>query len=143
VTQPDPEAAVAFYSGLFGWECEDVMPPESEARYFVARLRGRDVAAVGSIEVAAQAAMWNTYFWVDSADETVSKVREAGGSVLMEPFDIGPDAGRKAVCTDREGAAFCVWQARSNTQVGRSAVTTFAQAAAGAAGRPLAGHSPS
>jgi uncharacterized protein len=113
-TQPDPEAAVAFYSGLFGWECEDVMPPESEARYFVARLRGRDVAAVGSIEVAPRAATWNTYFWVDSADETASRVREAGGSVLMEPFDIGPDAGRKAVCTDREGAAFCLWQAKSN-----------------------------
>jgi uncharacterized protein len=113
-TQPDPEAAVAFYSGLFGWECEDVMPPEAEAKYFVARLRGRDVAAVGSIEVAPQAATWNTYFWVDSADEAASQVREAGGSVLMEPFDIGPDAGRKAVCADREGAAFCVWQAKSN-----------------------------
>jgi predicted enzyme related to lactoylglutathione lyase len=72
------------------------------------------VAAVGSIEVAPQTGTWNTYFWVDSADETASKVRDAGGSVLMEPFDIKPDAGRKAVCTDREGAAFCVWQARSN-----------------------------
>jgi predicted enzyme related to lactoylglutathione lyase len=29
-SQPDPEAAVDFYSGLFGWEFEDVMPPESE-----------------------------------------------------------------------------------------------------------------
>jgi uncharacterized protein len=113
-TQPDPEAAVTFYSRLFGWECEDVMPPESEAKYLVARLRGRDVAAVGSLEVALQTATWNTYFWVDSADETASKVRDAGGSVLMEPFDIKPDAGRKAVCTDREGAVFCVWQAKSN-----------------------------
>ena len=25
--QPDPEAAVAFYGGLFGWEFEDVTPP--------------------------------------------------------------------------------------------------------------------
>lgn len=49
-TQPDPEAAARFYSGLFGWECENVMPPEVEAKYFVARLRGRDVAAAGSIE---------------------------------------------------------------------------------------------
>jgi predicted enzyme related to lactoylglutathione lyase len=113
-TQPDPEAAVDFYSGLFGWECEDVMPPESEAKYFVARLRGRDVAAVGSIEVAPQTATWNTYFWVDSADETASKVRDAGGGVVMEPFDIKPEAGRKAVFTDPEGAAFCVWQAKQN-----------------------------
>jgi uncharacterized protein len=99
-TQPDPDAAAGFYSGLFGWECENVMPPESEAKYFVARLRGREVAAVGSIEVGPQTATWNTYFWVDSADETASKVRDAGGSVLMEPFDIKPEAGRKAVFTD-------------------------------------------
>ena len=46
-SQPDPEAAVAFYSGLFGWEFEDVMPPGSEGKYFIARIRGGDVAAVG------------------------------------------------------------------------------------------------
>jgi uncharacterized protein len=113
-TQGDPEAAVGFYGGLFGWECENVMPPDSEAKYFVARLRGRDVAAVGSIEVAPQTATWNTYFWVDSADETASNVREAGGSVVMEPLDIEPGAGRKAIFSDPEGATFCVWQAKSN-----------------------------
>jgi uncharacterized protein len=114
-SQPDPEAAVDFYRGLFGWEFEDVMPPESGTKYFVARLRGRDVAAVGSIpEGALQTAMWRTYFWVDSADETVSKVREAGGRVVMEPFDVEPDAGRMAVFTDPEGAEFRVWQAKQN-----------------------------
>jgi uncharacterized protein len=72
------------------------------------------VAAVGSIpEGAPQMATWNTYIWVDSADDTVSKVREAGGGVLMDPFDV-MDAGRMAFVTDREGAAFCVWQAKQN-----------------------------
>jgi predicted enzyme related to lactoylglutathione lyase len=91
------------------------MPPESERKYFVARLRGGDVAAVGSIaEGAPQRAMWNTYFWVDSADETASKVRDAGGDVVTEPLDVAPDAGRMAVFTDPEGAAFRVWQAKEN-----------------------------
>ena len=113
-SQPDPEAAVGFYSGLFGWEFEDVMPPGSEGKYFIARLRGGDVAAVGSIpEGAPPMAMWNTYIWVDSADETASKVRDAGGSVVMEPFDV-MDAGRMAVFTDPEGAAFCVWEAKEH-----------------------------
>jgi uncharacterized protein len=113
-SQPDPEAAVDFYRGLFGWEFEDVMPPGSEGRYFMARLRGGDVAAVGSIpEGAPPMAMWNTYIWVDSADDAASKVRDAGGGVLMEPFDV-MDAGRMAVVTDREGAAFSVWQAKRN-----------------------------
>jgi uncharacterized protein len=111
-SQPDPEAAVAFYSGLFGWEFKDVMAPESAGRYFIAQVRGRDVAAVGSIpEAAPPTAMWNTYVCVESADATASKVIAAGGNTLMEPFDVGP-AGRMAVFADPEGAAFCVWQAK-------------------------------
>ena len=111
-SQPHPEAAVDFYRGLFGWEFEDVMPPGSEDKYFIARLHGGDVAAVGSIPEAAPAvAMWNTYVWVESADEAASKVRDAGGGVLMEPFDV-MDAGRMAVFTDPEGAVFFVWQAK-------------------------------
>ena len=114
-SHPDPEAAIGFYGGLFGWEFEDVMPPQSERRYFVARLRGLDVAAVGStLEGGPQTAMWNTYFWVDSADETVSRVRDAGGGVVSEPVDVPPDAGRTAVFTDPEGALFRVWQANEN-----------------------------
>jgi uncharacterized protein len=113
-SQPDPGAAVSFYGQLFGWEFEDVMPPESGGEYFMARIRGSDVAAVGSIpEAAPQQAMWNTYVWVESADETASKVSDAGGSVVMEPFDV-MDAGRMAVFTDPEGAMFCVWQANQN-----------------------------
>jgi uncharacterized protein len=111
-SQPDPGAAVDFYRGLFGWEFEDVMPPGSEGEYFIARLRGGDVAAVGSIpEAAPPLATWNTYVWVESADDAASKVRDAGGGVLMEPFDV-MDAGRMAVFTDPEGAAFFVWQAK-------------------------------
>jgi predicted enzyme related to lactoylglutathione lyase len=90
------------------------MPPESEGKYFIARLRGGDVAAVGSIpEGAPPMAMWNTYVWVDSADETASKVRDHDGGVVMEPFDV-LDSGRMAVLTDPEGAAFCVWQAKEH-----------------------------
>jgi uncharacterized protein len=110
-TQPDPDAAVAFYRGLFGWDLQDTMPPGSEGKYFIARLGGRDVAAVGSQpQGAAAGATWNTYIWVQSADEAAAKVRAAGGRAVTDPFDAA-DAGRMAVFTDPEGAAFCVWQA--------------------------------
>ena len=73
-SQPDPEAALPFYRGLFGWEFEDVMPEGSDGNYFIGRIRGGDVAAVGSIpEGAPPMAMWNTYIWVDSADETAAQ----------------------------------------------------------------------
>jgi predicted enzyme related to lactoylglutathione lyase len=112
--QPDPAAATDFYGGLFGWEFEDVMPPESGAHYFIGRIRGGDVAAVGSIpESAPQMALWNTYVWVDNADETAAKVAGAGGKALMEPFDV-MDAGRMAVFADPEGAVICIWQAKEH-----------------------------
>ncbi len=117
-SQPDPEASLGFYSGLFGWQFENVMPEGSEGRYFIGRLRGGDMAAVGSIpEGVPPMAMWNTYIWVESADETATKVRDAGGGVAVEPFDV-MDAGRMAVVTDPEGAACCLWQARQHRGAG-------------------------
>ena len=82
-SQPDPEAAVEFYRGLFGWEFEDVMPPDAPGKYFIARIRGGDVAAVGSTpEGTPPTARWNTYIWVESADDTAAKVRNAGAIFL-------------------------------------------------------------
>jgi hypothetical protein len=76
----------------------------------MARMGGRDVAAIGSQpEGGPSAPMWNTYVWVTDADATAAKVLDAGGSVLMEPADVS-DAGRMAVCADPAGAVFCLWQ---------------------------------
>jgi predicted enzyme related to lactoylglutathione lyase len=111
---PDPEAALPFYAGLFGWDFEDVMPEGSGGKYFIGRLRGRDVAAIGPIpEGAPSTATWNTYICVASADDAAAKVRGAGGTVVTEPFDV-MDAGRMAVFNDTEGAVFRVWQAGSH-----------------------------
>jgi len=110
-SQPDPQAAVAFYGSLFGWDLEDAMPPNAGGNYFMARLRGGDVAAISSVaEHAPPTPTWNTYVWVDSADDAAAKARAAGGTVIAEPFDV-MDAGRMAVLADPEGAVFCVWQA--------------------------------
>lgn len=113
-SQPDPEAALPFYRGLFGWDFEDVMPEGSESTYFIGRIRGGDAAAVGSLpEGAPPMARWNTYIWVDNADEATARARAAGGSVMMEPFDV-MDSGRMAVLADPEGAVFSVWEAQEH-----------------------------
>jgi len=117
-TQPDPEAAVEFYGGLFGWRFEDTMPADAPGKYFVARLGGEDVAAVSSpMGEAPPSAIWNTYVWVEDADDTAARVRDAGGEVLEEPFDV-MGAGRMAVCADPAGAAFCLWQAKEHRGAG-------------------------
>ena len=107
-TQTDPRKAAEFYARLFGWQCEDVMPPEAPGHYFVATLRGARVAAISSGSDGAPAT-WNTYISVNSVDESASKVTAHGGAVITAPFDVF-DAGRMAVCADPDGALFSLWQ---------------------------------
>ena len=114
--QPDPGAAAAFYGELFGWEVDRTPPASSPrgglpAEYCICRLRGRDVAAIGSQPSGAsqRAPVWGTYVWVDDPEETASRAAEAGGRVLFEPFD-SLDGGRMAVIADPGGAVLGVWR---------------------------------
>ncbi|MGB8880980.1 MAG: VOC family protein [Solirubrobacteraceae bacterium] len=102
---PDPERAMEFYGGLFGWEFDGPGPGD----YYVARLRGRDVAGVGRAPEGVQPG-WNTYVSVASVDEAVQAAAAAGGRVVAEPFDVLP-AGRLAAIEDPTGGLFGVWQA--------------------------------
>src|SRR6266540_2164151 len=111
--QPDPDAAIAFYAGVFGWEvgAPGEMPGDPPGRYFVAQLHGRDVAGIGSQPADGQPLppSFNMYVWVDSADHAAAEAQAAGGTILVEPFD-APPAGRMAVIADPTGAPVCVWQ---------------------------------
>ena len=102
--QPDPEAALAFYTGLFGWQAD----ADGSRDYLMCRLRGRDVAAIGRLADGSPAA-WTTYVWADDPDAAAAKATEAGGSVVKEPFD-ALDGGRMAVLADPAGAVFGLWR---------------------------------
>lgn len=111
--QPDVEAALDFYRALFGWDFDGPghMPGDPPGRYFVARLRERDVAGISSLPPGAPtSAKWNTYVAVQSADHVAADVSAGGGSVIVPPFD-APPAGRMAVLEDPGGAVFCAWEA--------------------------------
>jgi hypothetical protein len=109
----DVETAKRFYGAIFGWECvgPGPIPGDPPGEYFVARVRGHDVAGIGSLPAGPQAPppAWNTQVSVTSADETAAKARAAGGTVLVEPFD-APPAGRLAVLADPAGAVLCAWE---------------------------------
>jgi predicted enzyme related to lactoylglutathione lyase len=111
VTGPDVDALKGFYGAVFGWDFAGPgeMPGDPPGRYFVAQLRGRDVAGVASLPPEAPGPGWNTYIEVESADGAAEDVERAGGTVLVQPFD-APPAGRIAVVADPQGAAFCVWE---------------------------------
>lgn len=104
----DLEAAGRFYSELFGWETVVMSEPQAGG-YTMFRQEGKDVAGMGAVFAANQPTAWATYVATDSADATAQKVRDAGGQVDTEPFDVF-DAGRMAVCIDSTGAFFSIWQ---------------------------------
>ena len=114
--QPDPRAALDFYGALFGWEFAEPgpMPGDLSREYFVARIKGRDVAGIGSLPDLGgpPSAIWSTYIRVGSADEAAESAKAAGGSLLIGPLDALP-AGRLAVLVDPVGAALGVWEARA------------------------------
>jgi hypothetical protein len=111
-SHPDPAGVLPFYAGIFGWEFDDATPG-TPGPYFMARIRGGDVAAIGAIQGGPPMATWNTYVSVAGVEKSVARVTEAGGSVLVEPFDV-MDAGRMAVIADPEGAVLSVWEAKEH-----------------------------
>lgn len=110
IMQPEPDAARKFYAELFGWEFENAAPDDGPGPYYIARIRGKNVAAIGGPHEAETPTSWNTYTAVESVDRTVTRVREAGGTVVTGPVDI-PESGRFAVFADAQGAVFSVWEA--------------------------------
>ncbi len=112
--QPDLEGAVAFYTALFGWDAEETSPPGAPRRHFMCTMRGRRVTGIGSPPpIEGHTPVWGTYVWVDDVDEIVAKAREAGGQVILEPFD-ALDGGRLALLADPTGGVIAAWQVGEN-----------------------------
>ncbi len=111
LTAPDLDAAKAFYSAVLGWTFDDDQG-EEYGGYLMASVGGRHAAGIGPEQEGAPNA-WTLYLASDDADATAAAVKEHGGSVLMEPGDVGP-LGRMLIAADPSGAAFGVWQAKDN-----------------------------
>ncbi len=106
--QEDPDTAATFYAGVFNWDVDKGIPPGTETRYYMCRLRGSDVAAIGSPPPSSMPPAWTTYVCVDDADAVAASAVKAGGSLLAEPFG-SLDGGRTAIVADPAGAVFGVW----------------------------------
>jgi uncharacterized protein len=109
VTSTDLPRAVEFYTALFGWDA-NVAPQPEAGGYTMFSLKGKSVAAGSPPQQEGMPSHWTTYLASDDVDATAAKIREAGGTVLVDPFDVF-DAGRMTVAQDPTGAVFGVWQA--------------------------------
>src|SRR4051794_5162269 len=115
----DPEAAIAFYRAVFGWEADAGMlrvpgygeflmqrDPELRRRQAGAGAPEGFEDAIGFVRQAEDGApsAWSVTFVVDDADAVAARAAELGGEVVVEPFD-APWV-RLAVLRDPQGAQF-------------------------------------
>ena len=116
----DADAAKAFYTAVFGWEAVDAEVGEA-GTYTTFKLDGLDVAAMYEMDEDQRSSLtphWASYVSVEDVDALAPRVRELGGEVLAEPFDV-MQAGRTAALRDPTGAILHLWQPREQLGAGR------------------------
>jgi uncharacterized protein len=112
LSSSDPDASAAFYSELMGWQATEPGPVEETGGYRMFQQDGKNIGGLMQTMQEGQPTAWSTYVSVADADETAGKVKDAGGSVVVEPMDV-MDLGRMAFFADPTGAVFGIWQPKS------------------------------
>ncbi|MEK8172144.1 VOC family protein [Streptomyces sp. M19] len=108
---PDLEAGKRFYGELFGWTFG---PSEPGYGYYTqAFLDGENVAALAPKPDGRMPTVWNVHFATRDAHAAASRIRAAGGQVIMDPTRLG-DFGTALTAVDPGGAVFGGWQAGSH-----------------------------
>jgi hypothetical protein len=113
LTTQNSEKAKTFYSELFDWNYKQ--SENTPMQYDEISANGESIGGV--LQINDQwgegwdkiPSHWMTYIAVDNCDTTIEKIKEHGGSVCVEPFDI-PNVGRISVINDPSGANFSVIQ---------------------------------
>ncbi len=100
----DVDGAERFYGDVFGWTTKDM-----GADYGGYKIFHRDpdeetgVAGLMANPDSSMPTHWHPYIAVDDVDATLTKAKELGGSVVLEPMDV-PAVGRIAMILDSTGA---------------------------------------
>jgi predicted enzyme related to lactoylglutathione lyase len=109
----DPEAAITFYAGLFGWETE-VIEENGEPVYGSINNAGSLNGGLMPMteEPGDAPSYWLPYFTVTSIEGAVAKVWDLGGKLMAGPLEV--PAGRIAAVSDPQGAAFALFEGETD-----------------------------
>jgi predicted enzyme related to lactoylglutathione lyase len=106
----DAEAALQFYTALFGWRPTESMDMGEMGKY---HMFGRTLPLGGMMkkppELAHVPPHWMFYFQVPDINDGVSRVKANGGQVLNGPMEV-PGGDWIINCMDPQGAAFSLHQ---------------------------------
>jgi predicted enzyme related to lactoylglutathione lyase len=105
----DVDAAVEFYTGLFGWN-SDEMETGGGPRYVIVKVGDSSNGGVMDAQ-EGEPPNWMPYFVVESRDQAADKVGELGGTELVR---LEMPMGKIAALQDPQGAAFAIWEGQTD-----------------------------
>ena len=103
----DNPDAVGFYEQVLGVTTSTA--DMGENKYTMFEVGGQQVGGTMPPQMPGVPNHWHVYFAVADADATAAKIKQAGGSIVAEPFDT--PIGKMAVAADPQGAVFSLFQA--------------------------------
>lgn len=105
----NPDRAIAFYGGLFGWDAADT---GEEYGHYINLSKG-EAGIAGMMkkddDMQGMPDAWTVYLAVPDASAATEAVRKAGGQVIFDAMPVG-DLGSMALVTDPTGAFVGLWQ---------------------------------
>ena len=111
----DLDAAKKFYADLLGWAYTEGNE-EEYGGYINALKDGRQVAGLGPRMNPTDPVAWTTYFATDDSEATAGRIKDGGGTVVVEPMEVAP-YGTMTIALDPQGNMFGLWQAAAHTGV--------------------------
>lgn len=98
----DPVRAREFYARFLDWSFH-----QQREDYWIAMVDHKPIAGIFQLPEGSSwdriAETWNAFISVDDIDGRIARLKEAGGRVLREPFDV-MNVGRIAIVKDTLGA---------------------------------------
>jgi len=103
----DWEAALPFYTELFGWERSEGIPMGEMGTYQLFSVGGQTIGGMFTKPPAMPVPLWLYYFAVGDFDAATGRVTAAGGRVLNGPMEV-PGGAWIVQATDPQGAMFAL-----------------------------------
>jgi len=102
----DPDAALSFYTELFGWS-KGAAHDMGDMTYHIVTLDGKDVGGVYKARDNSTPPNWLSYVRVADASKAASAVKSAGGRVLNGPMEV-PGGSWIVQVLDPQGGAIAL-----------------------------------
>jgi uncharacterized protein len=107
----DPAAALRFYRAVFGWT--SAVQRANGGCFVRLQSAGEDIGSMyplsGAHLEAGVPSHWTPYVRVDSLEAATRRVSDAGGRVIVAPFEVERTASI-ALISDPAGALLGLWQ---------------------------------